>query len=159
MQKQKFSHKLIYTVFDKVFEDYSANRVVPIYLIRYLLEDFQKMDNSFDPISNGIFNRLILLVSSYENPNAKQMIELVCVSEIIQIIVNNLDADAQRTITATYLPAIEMQQRAHLYFLTGSLDSLKPTINLEGHFERLIYISIPVYISINITQQQQRQRQ
>lgn len=59
-------------------------------------------------------------------------------SQILRVIVKDLDPDSQKELVEKYLIHVDLQKKTDLYFAVGLLGYLEPTVDLENHFEKLI---------------------
>lgn len=62
----------------------------------------------------------------------------IAVSEIFAIIVKNLNPSEQQSIVVEYLPKLNLNSIANIYFAAGTLRYIDQSVLLDNHFENII---------------------
>lgn len=148
---RKFRRDILEFLFKNIFngDDDSLHtqeiRLIAIRVLHHILDD-DKNERLHEEIftEHHIFDRFVTLIHSkhLNTQNAETLTAnddiLFEISQIMRIIVSDLDADTQKTLIEKYLPAMNLQRKTDLYFVMGLLGYLEPTVSLENHFDALI---------------------
>lgn len=148
---RKFRREILTFLFKNIFDgdDDSLHtqeiRLIAIRVLHHILDD-DKNEKLHEEIftEHHIFDRFVGLIHS-QHMNTKNDETLTTnddilfeMSQIMRIIVSDLDAETQKTLVEKYLPAMNLQRKTDLYFVMGLLGYLAPTVCLENHFDALI---------------------
>lgn len=148
---RKFRREILGFLFKNIFDgdDDSLHtqeiRLIAIRVLHHILDD-DKNEQLHEEIftEHHIFDRFVSLIHSkhMNTGNAETLTAnddiLFEMSQIMRIIVSDLDAVAQKTLIEKYLPAMNLQRKTDLYFVMGLLGYLQPTVSLENHFDALV---------------------
>lgn len=148
---RKFRREILGFLFKNIFDgdDDSLHtqeiRLIAIRVLHHILAD-DKNEQLHEEIftEHNIFDRFVSLIHSkhMHTKNAETLTAnddiLFEMSQIMRIIVSDMDAGTQKMLIEKYLPAMNLQRKTDLYFVMGLLGYLEPTVNLENHFDALV---------------------
>lgn len=148
---RKFRREILGFLFKNIFDgdDESLHtqeiRLIAIRVLHHILDD-DRNEQLHEEIfaEHHIFDRFVTLIHS-KHMNSKNDETLTAtddilfeMSQIMRIIVSDLDAATQKTLIEKYLPVMNLQRKADLYYVMGLLGYLEPSVNLENHFDSLV---------------------
>lgn len=149
---RKFRRDILAFLFKNIFDESDDTvhtqeiRLIAIRVLHHILDD-DKNEQLHEEVftENNIFDRFVSLIRSkhLSTVNAEALTAnddiLFEMSQIMRIIVTDLDGDAQKTLIEKYLPTMNLQRKTDLYFVMGLLGYLDPTVSLENHFDALVH--------------------
>lgn len=148
---RKFRREILRFLFENIFDGDGDSvqtqeiRLLAIRVLHHILDD-DKNEQLHEEIfsEHNILDRFITLIQSkhMNTENADKLTVnddiLFEMSQIMRIIVSDLDAGTQKTLVEKYLPAMNLQRKTDLYFVMGLLGYLEPAVTLENHFDSLV---------------------
>lgn len=150
---RKFREEILQFLFHNIFDSNDAMkieyrnqiRLIGVRVLRHILEDDKNEQLHKEMYTKyNIFDRFKELIHSkqLDETNADKLTGtddfLYEMSQILRIIVKDLDVEAQKQLVEKYLSSINLQFKSDLYFAMGLLGYLEKSIDLENHFERLV---------------------
>lgn len=149
---RKFREEILEFLFHNIFDQNDAMkpeyrnqiRLIGVRVLLHILED-DKNEQLHEEMytKHNIFDRFQNLIQSKQlnEANANTLTGtdgfLFEMSQILRIIVKDLDVERQKQLVEKYLNSVNLQHKADLYFAMGLLGYLDKSVDLENHFERL----------------------
>lgn len=146
---RKFREEILEFLFHNIFDidDPTKNfiRLIGVRVLHHVLENDQNEElHSEMYVKYNIFDRFIALIHSkkFDVSNAEQLTAnddiLYEMSQILRIVMVDLDAKTQKELVEKHLTSLDLQLKADLYFALGLLGYLEASVDLENHFEHLV---------------------
>lgn len=149
---RKFRTEILQFLFKNIFDEANGEshtkleiRLIAIRVLHHLLEDDKNEELHTEMFSKyNIFDRFLELIhSTHLNPaNDDKLTDtddiLYEMSQILRIVVKDLDSDTQKKLVEKYLVVINLKIKTDLYFAMGLLGYLEQSVDLENHFEKLV---------------------
>lgn len=150
---RKFREEILEFLFHNIFDDNESLklelrnqiRLIGVRVVHHILDDDlneQLCEEMFTKYA--IFERFLTFIRSKQLNlvNGDRLTEtddlLYEMSQILRIIMQHLDAEQQTQIVEKYLPSLNLQHKNDLYYAAGVLGYLKPSVDLENHFDGLV---------------------
>lgn len=150
---RKFRDEILEFLFHNIFdasdpsklEHKNQIRLIGVRVLLHILED-DKNEKLHEEMYNkyNIFGRFFELIHSKDlNETNEDKLSgtddfLYEMSQILRIIMMDLDAETQKTLVEKYLTSINLQSKSDLYFSLGLLGYLEKSVDIENHFEHLV---------------------
>lgn len=150
---RKFREEILEFLFHNIFdasdpsksEHKNQIRLIGVRVLLHILEDDKNEKLHEEMYSKyNVFGRFFELIHSKElnEANGDKLSGtddfLYEMSQILRIIMMDLDAETQKILVEKYLTSIDLQSKSDLYFSLGLLGYLEKSVDLENHFEHLV---------------------
>lgn len=148
---RKFREEILQFLFHNIFEQ-SSNaeyqnqiRLIGVRVLHHILEDDKNEQLHEEMYTKyNLFDRFLELIHSKlldeTNHDKLTVIDdfLYEMSQILRIIVKDLDAITQKKLVEKYLTSLDLHLKCDLYYALGLLGYLDKSVDLENHFEKLV---------------------
>lgn len=146
---RKFREDILEFLFHNIFDVSDPSkvfiRVIGVRVLHHVLDNDQNEELHTEMLTKfNIFDRFVTLIHSKEfiTTNTEQLAAiddlLYEMSQILRIVMIDLDANTQKDLIEKHLMFLDLQLKADLYFALGLLGYLEKTVDLENHFEHLV---------------------
>lgn len=150
---RKFREEILQFLFHNIFDkndsikpEYCSKiRFIGVRVLLHILQDDKNEQLHEEMYTKyNIFDKFQELIKSkqLDDANAETFTGaddfLYEMSQILRIIVKDLNVETQNQLVEKYLESINLQFKDELYFAMGLLGYLEQSVDLENHFERLI---------------------
>lgn len=147
---RKFREEILQFLFHNIFDESNSPlkgriQLIGVRVLHHMLEDDKNEQLHEEMYSKyNIFDRFHELIHSkqLDETNADQLTStddlLYEMSQILRIIMIDLDVETQKKVVEKYLTSINLQLKCDLYFALGLLGYLEQSIDLENHFGRIV---------------------
>lgn len=149
---RKFREEILQFLFHNIFEQNASKvelrnqiRLIGVRVLRHILEDDKNEQLHEEMYTRyNIFDRFLELIHSkqLDETNAEKLTGtddfLYEMSQILRIVIKDLDVDIQKQLVEKYLKSINLQLKCDLYYALGLLGYLEQSVDLENHFEKLV---------------------
>lgn len=149
---RKFREEILQFLFHNIFDNNDPSqehknqiRLIGVRVLHHILEDDKNEQLHEEMYSKyNILDRFIELIHSHQMKptNSDQLTGaddfLFEMSQVLRIVIKDLDAKTQTAIVEKYLPLLNLQMKTDLYFALGLLGYLEQSVDLENHFEHLV---------------------